>query len=162
MIKDEEMELNNDNEENNSNENQLDNINKLLDNENIFSKRVIDTGFYDKKYNEKLDLIDFILKFIEKNFKIHYPPNEKIVLGIPLLMQLKELIEILFSYFNVLPPMQKKCLDKNINDLLNYNIIKKSELTKKIWFIERDIKKAKYNLISKRDLYELLKKRGLE
>ena len=131
--------------------------------ENIKTKKnVINTGFYDKKYNEKLDLIDFILKFIEKNFKIHYPPNEKIVLGIPLLMQLKELIEILFSYFNVLPPMQKKCLDKNINDLLNYNIIKKSELTKKIWFIERDIKKAKYNLISKRDLYELLKKRGLE
>ena len=156
------MEINE--EENNTDENtQIDNIHKLLDNEKIFSKRIIiDTGFYDKKYYEKLELIDFILNFIQKNFKKHYPPNEKIVIGIPILLQLKELIRILFSYFNVLPPMQKKCLDKNINDLLKYNIIKKSDLTKKISFIERDIKKAKYNLISKKDLYELLKKRGLE
>ena len=79
-----------------------------------------------------------------------------------LLIQLKELIEILFAYFNVLPPMQKKCLDKNINDLMNNNILKKSDLSKRISFIERDIKKAKYNLLSKKDLYELLKKRGLE
>ena len=167
MIKEEEEIALNDEQNNNSNEdiqfNSIDKLNKLIEEEKIFSKKNIkDTGFYDKKYYEKLELIDLILKFIDQNFKMHYPPNENIILGMPILIQLKELIEILFSYFNVLPPMQKKCIDKNINDLMNYNEIKKSVLAKKILFIERDIKKAKYNLISKKDLYELLKKRGLE
>ena len=150
------------NEQNNLNEfNQLEDINNLFENDRNY-KKIKDSGFYDKKYYEKLGLIDYILNFIQHNFKVHYPPNEKIVIDMPLLIQLKELIEILFSYFNVLPPMQKKCLDKNINDLMNNNILKKSDLTKRISFIERDIKKAKYNLLSKKDLYELLKKRGLE
>ena len=150
-------------EQNNLNEfNQLEDINNIFENDRINYKKLKDSGFYDKKYYEKLGLIDYILNFIQFNFKKHYPPNEKIVVDIPLLIQLKELIEILFAYFNVLPPMQKKCLDKNINDLMNNNILKKSDLTKRISFIERDIKKAKYNLLSKKDLYELLKKRGFE
>ena len=150
-------------EQNNLNEfNQLEDINNIFENDRIYYKKLKDSGFYDKKYYEKLGLIDYILNFIQFNFKKHYPPNEKIVVDMPLLIQLKELIEILFSYFNVLPPMQKKCLDKNINDLMNNNILKKTDLTKRISFIERDIKKAKYNLLSKKDLYELLKKRGFE
>ena len=158
MMEEQEMEINE--EQNNINEsNQLEGIKEIFEKN---SRRFKDTGFYDKKYYEKLDLINFILEFIKRNFKKHYPPNEKIVIDLPLLVQLKELIEILFAYFNVLPPMQKKCLDKNINDLINNNILKKSELTKRISFIERDVKKAKYNLLSKKDLYELLKQRGLE
>ena len=150
------------NEQNNLNEfNQLEDINNIFENDRNY-KKLKDSGFYDKKYYEKLGLIDYILNFIQRNFKIHYPPNEKIIIDMTLLIQLKELIEILFAYFNVLPPMQKKCLDKNINDLMNNNILKKSDLSKRISFIERDIKKAKYNLLSKKDLYELLKKRGLE
>ena len=157
MLKGKEMALNN--QEYNTNDiNQMESLKQIFS--NASKKR--DSGFYDKKYYEKLDLIDFILNFIQKNFKIHYPPNERIIIDLPILEQLKELIEILFAYFNVLPPMQKKCLDKNINDLINNNILTKAELNKRISFIERDIKKAKYNLISKRDLYELLKKRGLE
>ena len=120
------------------------------------------SGFYDRKYYDKLELIDEILLFIQINFKIHYPPNEKITLDLGTLYQLKEYVQILFSYFNVLPPMQKQCLDKNIDDLIKNNVVKKSELTKRIWFMERDIKKAKYYLISKKDLYEILKQRGLE
>ena len=135
---------------------------EIFQNDRTNSKKYVDTGFYDKQYYKKLELIDYILKFIQHNFKRHYPPNENINLNFDVLMQLKELINILNAYFNVLPPMQKKCLDKNINDLINNNILKKSDLTKKIYFIERDIKKAKYNLISKKDLFELLKKRGLE
>ena len=49
-----------------------------------------------------------------------------------------------------------------MNDLIKNNVIKKSELNKKIYFIERDIKKAKYNLLSKKDLFDLLKQRGFE
>ena len=134
----------------------------IFQNNRVNSRKVIDTGFYDKKYYEKLELIDYILNFIQRNFKRHYPPNESINLDQDVLFQLKELIDTLNAYFNVLPTMQKKCLDKNIFDLINNNILKKSDLTKKISFIERDIKKAKYNLISKKDLYELLKQRGLE
>ena len=157
----EEMMLND--EENNMNDvNELDGVKQIFDNERINSRKIKDSGFYDKKYYEKLELIDFILNFIQHNFKKHYPPHEKIVIDAQILNQLKELIEILKAYFNVLPPMQKKCLDKNINDLINNNILKKSELTQRIYFIERDIKKAKYNLISQKDLYELLKKRGFE
>ena len=157
MLKDKEMALNN--QEYNTNDiNQMESLKQIFS--NASKKR--DSGFYDKKYYEKLDLIDFILNFIQKNFKIHYPPNERIIIDLPILEQLKELIEILFAYFNVLPPMQKKCLDKNINDLINNNILTKAELNKRISFIERDIKKAKYNLISKKDLYDLLKQRGFD
>ena len=151
------------NEENNINEiNQLDEVKQIFEKERINSRRIKDNGFYDKKYYEKLELIDYALNFIQHNFKKHYPPREKIVLDISILSQLKELIEILNAYFNVLPPMQKRCLDKNIHDLFNNNILTKADLNKKISFIERDIKKAKYNLISKKDLFELLKKRGFE
>ena len=134
----------------------------IFQNNRVNSRKIIDTGFYDKKYYEKLELIDFILNFIQRNFKRHYPPNENIDLDQDVLFQLKELINILNSYFNVLPAMQKKCLDKNINDLIENNILTKAELRKKISFIERDIKKAKYNLLSKKDLFDLLKQRGLE
>ena len=157
MLKGKEMALNN--QEYNTNDiNQMESLKQIFS--NASKKR--DSGFYDKKYYEKLDLIDFILNFIQKNFKIHYPPNERIIIDLPILEQLKELIEILFAYFNVLPPMQKKCLDKNINDLINNNILTKAELNKRISFIERDIKKEKYNLISKKDLYDLLKQRGFD
>ena len=134
----------------------------IFQNNRVNSRKIIDTGFYDKKYYEKLELIDFILNFIQRNFKRHYPPNENIDLDQDVLFQLKELINILNSYFNVLPAMQKKCLDRNINDLIENNILTKAELRKKISFIERDIKKAKYNLLSKKDLFDLLKQRGLE
>ena len=132
--------------------------------ENIKTKKnVINTGFYDKRYYEKLELIDDIMNFIQKHFKRNNTPfNESISIDLKHLTELKELVGKLFAYFNVLPMMQKKCLDKNINDLINMNFIKVSDFKKKISFIERDIKKAKYNLISKKDLYELLKKRGLE
>ena len=157
MLKGKEMALNN--QEYNTNDiNQMESLKQIFSN----ASRKRDSGFYDKKYYEKLDLIDFILNFIQTNFKIHYPPNERIIIDLPILEQLKELIEILFAYFNVLPPMQKKCLDKNINDLINNNILTKAELNKRISFIERDIKKAKYNLISKKDLYDLLKQRGFD
>ena len=122
-----------------------------------------DTGFYDKKYYEKLELIGEILEFIKKYFKQNdIPFNENIIIDFKHMTELKELIKKLFSYFNVLPPMQKKCIDKNIYNLINNNVMKVSDYKKLISFIERDVKKAKYNLISKKDLYDLLKKRGLE
>ena len=163
MLKEKEKE--NENNINNEDENllmdnQFNDVAAFIDSESS-RKKVYETGFYDTKYYEKLELIDVILNFIKNNLRGHSPPNEKVVIDMRVLRQLKELIEVLFAYFNVLPPMQKKCLDKNLNDLINNNILTKMEMNKKIYFIERDIKKAKYNLISKKDLYELLKKRGL-
>ena len=161
MEKEKEMELNEG--KSNPNEiNELEEVKSIIESKRKKRRRFVNDGFYDTRYYDKLDLIDEILLFIQISFRKHYPPNELITLDLDVLYHLKEYIQTLFSYFNVLPPMQKKCLDKNMNDLIKNNVIKKSELNKKIYFIERDIKKAKYNLLSKKDLFDLLKQRGLE
>ena len=161
MEKEKEMELNEG--LSNPNEiNELEEVKSIIESKRKKRRRFVNDGFYDTRYYDKLDLIDEILLFIQISFRKHYPPNELITLDLDVLYHLKEYIQTLFSYFNVLPPMQKKCLDKNLNDLIKNNVIKKSELNKKIYFIERDIKKAKYNLLSKKDLFDLLKQRGLE
>ena len=155
MIEEENKEINN--ETNNLNQvNFSENVEEKINKKNI-------SGFYDKRYYEKLELISEILNFIKRYFKQNdIPFNEHIVIDFKHMTQLKELIGKLFAYFNVLPPMQKKCIDKNIENLINNNVMKVCDYRKLISFIERDIKKAKYNLIGKKDLYELLKKRGLE
>ena len=145
-----------DNKQLNNETNNLNQVDEKINKKNI-------SGFYDKRYYEKLELIAEILNFIQRYFKQNdIPFNEHIVIDFKHMNELKELIGKLFAYFNVLPPMQKKCIDKNIENLINNNVMKVIDYKKLISFIERDVKKAKYNLISKKDLYELLKKRGID
>ena len=145
-----------DNKQLNNETNNLNQVDEKINKKNI-------SGFYDKRYYEKLELIAEILNFIQRYFKQNdIPFNEHIVIDFKHMNELKELIGKLFAYFNVLPPIQKKFIDKNIENLINNNVMKVIDYKKLISFIERDVKKAKYNLISKKDLYELLKKKEID